>query len=182
MRFGVREIILIAVLLALPLSSYWFVFRPQNREIAQARQEIEHKRSTLDRLRELTAQNADLERANAEVRESIAKIEARLPSDKEVDRIVRQVSSLAVEVGLAPPTLKSEPPQPSGSYMEQPLLMATSGDFHAFYEFLIRLEQLPRITRMPAMIIERAEEQDGHMEAGFTLTIYFEESSEPETS
>jgi len=182
MRFGFRELVLLAVLLALPLSSYWFVFRPQNSEIAQARREIEHKRAMLDKLREVTSRTEDLERANQEVREGIARIEDRLPSDKEVDSIVRQVSALAVEVGLAPPTLKSEKPVPAASYMEQPLLMATSGDFHAFYEFLIRLEQLPRITRMPDVVIKRRDDEDGHMEAEFTLSIYFQQTEESETS
>ena len=37
MRLGFREVILLGVLLALPLLSWWLVFRPQNAEIAQAR-------------------------------------------------------------------------------------------------------------------------------------------------
>jgi type IV pilus assembly protein PilO len=177
MRFGLRELILLLVLLVLPLSSYWLVFRPQNAEIDQAKAEIAHKRQMLDKLRHATAQNADLERANNEIQDSISKIEARLPTTKEIDKIVRQVSELAVEVGLGSPNMKSEKPLPAASYMEQPLAMAITGDFHGFYEFLLRLEQLPRITRIPDLNIKRSQQHDGHMEADFTLSIYFEDES-----
>jgi type IV pilus assembly protein PilO len=179
MRFGLRELILLVVLLALPLSSYWLVFRPQNAEIDLAKAEIAHKRQMLEKLRHATAQNADLERANLDVQESIAKIESRLPTNKEVDKIVRQVSQLAVEVGLDPPSMKSEKPLPAASYREQPLAMTITGDFRGFYEFLLRLEQLPRITRIPDMKIQRSQQEDGHMQAEFTLSIYFQDD-EPE--
>jgi type IV pilus assembly protein PilO len=175
MRFGLREFILLLVLLALPVSSWWLVFRPQNAEIAQAKREIEHKRALLQKLQEATARNEDLERANDEIRESIGAIEARLPTNKEVDGVVRQVSDLAVEVGLDPPAIESDKPLKASMYMEQPLKMKLSGNFNGFYEFLIKLEQLPRITRMPDLKITRATDVDGHMKAEFTLSIYFQQ-------
>ena len=41
MRFGFRELIFLVVLLAVPVASWWYVFKPRNTEIAQARMEIE---------------------------------------------------------------------------------------------------------------------------------------------
>jgi type IV pilus assembly protein PilO len=175
MRFGPREIVLLLVLLAVPLSSYWLVFRPQNAEISQAKREIEHKREMLDKLREATSRNEDLQRANEEIRSSIETIEARLPSNKEVDGIVRQVSQLAIESGLEPPALKSAKPVTAAMYMEQPLEMSTEGDFRGYYKFLLALEQLPRITRILDMKLERSEKTDGAIKASFTLSIYFED-------
>jgi type IV pilus assembly protein PilO len=180
LRFGLREFILLGVLLALPLSSYWLVFRPQNSEIAQARQEIDHKRQLLDKLKQTTAQNASLERANDEIKASITAIEARLPSTKEVDAVVRQVSDLAVQSGLDSPAIESDKPVEASMYMEQPLKMKITGNFNGFYDFLVRLEQLPRITRIPDLHLTRATETDGHMKADFVLSIYFQpEASKP---
>lgn len=177
LRFGLREFLLLGVLLALPLSSYWLVFRPQNAEIAQARREIEHKRQMLDKLRQTTAHNENLERANEEIKASIGAIEARLPSNKEVDAVVRQVSDLAVESGLAAPAIESDKPVEASMFMEQPLKMKITGNFTGFYEFLMRLEQLPRITRIPDLRLTRANDADGHMKAEFTLSIYFQPES-----
>lgn len=173
-RFGFREFILLLVLLALPISSYWLVFRPQNAQIAQAKREIEHKRTMLDKLKQATASNADLARANEEIRKDIAAIEARLPTNKEVDTVVRQVSELAVQCGLDEPAVESDKPVAAALFMEQPLKMKITGDFRGFYQFLVKLEQMPRITRLPDLQLSRATERNGHMKAEFTLSIYFQ--------
>jgi len=185
MKFGFRELLLLNILVAVPVSSYFLVFRPVNAEIDRANKEIEHKQSMLNKLREETARSADLAKANADIAESIKNIEARLPTNKELDSIVRQVSDLAVEAGLQPPTIKSAKPVKAALYMEQPLEMNIVGNFHRFYDFLLKLEQLPRITRIPDMTIKRAavltgpnnENADGDMEASFTLSIYFQDDT-----
>jgi type IV pilus assembly protein PilO len=174
-RFGMREFILLVVLLALPLSSWWLVFRPQNEQIEQAEREIRHKRDLLGKLKQATAANADLERANEEIKHDIAAIEARLPSNKEVDDVVRQVSDLAVQSGLEAPGIESDKPVTAAMYMEQPLKMNLTGDFRGFYQFLLKLEQLPRITRLPDIKLARANDKNGHMKAEFTLSIYFQQ-------
>ena len=174
MRVGIRETFLLIVLLALPLLSWWLVFRPQNAEIAVAKREIDHKREMLQKLQETTSKNQDLQRANEEIRVNIEAIEARLPSSKEVDQVVRQVSDLAVQSGLEPPNMESDKPVTAAMYMEQPLKVKIAGNFNGFYEFLNKLQQLPRITRIPDMKITRSQETDGHMKAEFTLSIYFQ--------
>jgi type IV pilus assembly protein PilO len=151
MRIGLREAFLLAVLLALPLASWWLVFRPQNSEIAQARREIEHKRAMLAKVQETTTRTTDLAKENEDIRGRIQAIEATLPTDKEVDTIVRQVSELAVAAGLDAPGIKSEKPIPAAMYMEQPLKMKMNGEFTGFHEFLIKLEDLPRKTRISDM-------------------------------
>lgn len=177
MNFGLRELFFVLVLLAMPLSSYWFVFRAQNEEITQAKKEIEQKELMLNKLARATSQTADLERANREMAEGIQRIESRLPNNKEVDVILDQVAALARESKLELPRIKALKPLKSATYMEQPLEMSVSGDFDDFYNFLLRLEQLDRITRVPDMTIERSKDEDGSMEARFTLSIYFQ----PET-
>lgn len=178
MRFGIRELVLLAILMALPLSSWWLVFRPNNQKIEQAEREIELKREMLQKLQTVTSRSDSLEQATAEIATGIDAIEARLPSDREIDDVVRQVSALAVENGLNQPGMIAKPPVRGTLYMEQPIEMTITGDFKGFYSFLLDLEQLPRITRMPALEIERSKDVDGHLKAEFTLNIYFERESD----
>lgn len=178
MKFGPRETVLLVLLLALPISSYWLVFRPQNAEIELAKEEIAYKQDMLEKLRTETQKSADLERANQEIRNNIRTIENRLPTNREVDSIIRQVSDLAVDVGLQPPLVTTEEAVGAALYMEQPLDMIITGDFRSFYDFLKSLEKLPRITRIPSMRIQRSDKQNGHMRADFRLSIYFEEEGE----
>lgn len=169
----VRDMMMGLVLVAVPLASYFLVFGPQNKRIAKTRSEIRHKQEILDKLRSETARNADLIRANEEISELIKQTEARLPDGKEVDSIVRHISELAVQSGLTAPSMESGKPVAAAMYMEQPIKVTTAGDFRGFYEFLLSLERLPRITRLPDMNLERVQDPDGNIKAQFTLSIYF---------
>lgn len=174
MKFGLLELIFFVVLLAMPMSAYWFVFRPQNVEIIEAKQEIEHKELMLEKLNAATAQTDDLQRANSEIAQSIELVESRLPSNKEVEVILQQVADLARANRLDLSKVKTDKPVESARYMEQPLEMTIAGNFDQFYTFLLDLEQLDRITRMPKLEIDKEEKIDGTMQASFTLSIYFE--------
>jgi type IV pilus assembly protein PilO len=174
MRLRFREFIFLAVLLGVPASSYLFVFRPQNNEISQARAEILHKEQMLSELSEVLSQTKDLEALNLEIKSTIDMIEARLPSAKEVDVVLGQVAEIALGHDLVLEKVKSNKPLTAAAYMEQPLEMVITGDFEGFYSFLLDLEQLDRITRMPKLDIKRSSEMDGDMKAEFTLSIYFE--------
>lgn len=175
MGIGLRHIIVFLVLMALPASSYFTVFKPQNKAIEAARQEIAHKRELLEKLRQETARNADLARANEEITERLAEIEARLPSTKELDDVVRRVSDLAVKCGLAAPVLTSVAPVDAALYREQPLDMKITGTFDSYYKFLLEIEQMPRITRISDLRMTRVTTEDGVMSVEFTLSIYFQE-------
>jgi len=174
MRFGVREFVLFLAVLMLPIASYFVIFKPQSANIEQAKGEIAHKREMLETLRTETSRNDDLKIANEAIKERIDEMEALLPSNKEIDLIVRQVSALAVEAGLTPPTLKSAKPVAAARFREQPLDMTTQGSFAGFYEFLKAIEQLPRITRIVDMVIKDSSEEGVEIEASFTLSIYFQ--------
>ena len=43
MKFGVRELLFLFVLLAMPIASFVYVFKPRNDDIRQAKHEIEVK-------------------------------------------------------------------------------------------------------------------------------------------
>lgn len=174
MKLGPRESGALALVLAIPVASYVLVFSPQNRDIIAAQREISLKQDTLDKLRVETARNSDLAEANTEIETRIAEIEARLPTNKEVDNIVRQISDLAVDSGLTPPTLSSGKPIEAGTYWEQPLTVSTTGDFTGFYRFLQKLERLPRITRIPDFSLTRDAKNDGQVMIEFTLSIFFQ--------
>lgn len=178
MNIGLRGALILGIVVGMPVASHYLVFRPQNREISRARQEVEHKESLLEKLREETSRNEDLARANEEIKRSVKLIEARLPSEKEIDAIVRQVSDLAVQAGLEPPAIKSAKPVQAALYMEQPLEMEVSGDFLNFFTFIAQVEKLPRITRVHDLKISGQMKDDAEIKAEFTLSIYFQDEKQ----
>ncbi len=175
MRFGLREYMLLLLILSLPVTSYLLVFQPQNRMIAKTKAENASKQASLSNLRDRAKRGASLAKENEEIERDIAAIEARLPTNKEIDAIVRQVSDLAIDSGLAAPLISTESPVHAAMYMEQPIDMTINGDFLGFYHFLRQLEQLPRLTRIHQMRIQRSDKVNGHMRADFRLSIYYEQ-------
>ena len=170
-----RQILFFIVLMAMPVASYFMVFEPQNREIEKAKKEIEQKQAMLEKLRQATSQAEDLQRANEKVQESIQAIRANLPTNKEMDNVLRQVSGLAAKNELRVPVFKKkEQSLPAGLAMEQPLDVEFTGDFDGFYAFLLELEQLPRITRITDLKLTRSQKVDGEMKALMMLSIYYE--------
>jgi Tfp pilus assembly protein PilO len=180
MNFGIRELIFLVVLLAMPMSSYWFVFKPQNEEIAQAKKEIEQKELMLEKLEAATSQAVELAARIGEIQSGITTVEARLPNDKEVDRVLQQVSDLAKEHRLKVPRFKPMKTVNSGRYKEKPIEVQAEGYFDDFYEFLLAIEKMERIMRLPDLTLERNDDDDGSMSAEFTLTVYFEDAASEE--
>jgi type IV pilus assembly protein PilO len=183
MKIGFRELIFLAVLLAVPVMSLFYVFQPRNAEIEQALVEIDTKRGRLASLAELTAQIDDLELMIIEGRELIKLVVEKLPTEKAVEEILQQVWHIADGNGLSVRSVKSERTIPAAEYMELPLRMSLEGEFDGFYRFLLELEALPRITRMHELKIRRtamprsgsaAEVAPGTMRADFILSIYYE--------
>jgi type IV pilus assembly protein PilO len=186
MRLGFREFIFFLVLLAVPVASFFYVFKPRNDEIQQARAERQLKQSRLDALAEVLSKIQDMQLAIEQGRESIELIEAKLPSEQDVESMLEQVWQIAKRNKLAVKSVKSDKAVPAARYMELPLKVAMNGQFDGFYQFLLELENLPRITRIHQLKLERAsvkttsakeELPPGSMVAEFTLSIYFEPQS-----
>jgi type IV pilus assembly protein PilO len=178
MKLGLRGALIVLIVIGMPVASYFLVFKPQNAAIKAARQEVEHKATLLSKLKEETARNADLAKTNEELQKTVKSIEARLPSGKEIDGLVRQVSDLAVAAGLQPPAMKSAKPVPAALYMEQPIDMEVEGSFVGFFTFLAQVEKLPRITRIHDMKISGLAREDVELKAEFTLSIYFQDEKQ----
>lgn len=179
MKLGLFELIFVVVLIAMPVSSYWFVFKPRNEATAKAWKEIEQKERMLEKLEAANARTDSLEAKNQEMLDAIQRVEARLPSTKEVDIILTQVATLARKSNLSLTRVQTEAPIAASRYMEQPLQMILTGDGDDFYSFLLKLEDLERITRVPDMAIERLTKQNGIVEVNFTLSIYFQRDAVP---
>lgn len=178
MRFGTRELLFVLLLLAMPGAAWWFVFQPANEQIATAREEIQAKQQKLDQLELATEQIDDLGSEIDRLSEAVDMFENKLPAQKEVEVVLKDVWELAARHGLKPSSVRAERPVQSTRYSELPLRMVITGDFEGFYSFLLDLESLSRITRIPEMKLSRkaakTEEEDGQMEASFTLNIFFE--------
>ena len=110
--------------------------------------------------------------ANARSRTPRALILA--PTRELVGQIHEALAPLAKAAGLRTQTVKTPKSQKLAGYSEQTLELNLAGDFPGFYEFLLQLEKLPRLTRVSKMNLTKITDKDGEMQASLTMSIYFE--------
>lgn len=177
MRLGLRELIFVLAMLGLLGSSYFLVFLKSDTKRQSLQADIESKRKALTNLRQATAGIDDMNVKIDELQEAIAFFESKLPQEKEVDKILKEVWQLAEANSLACKTVKTMKAERAAGYSEQPIQMTLSGDFTGYYAFLLQLEKLPRITRVTNMNLTKIDEHDGEMTANMTLSIFFEPDS-----
>ena len=178
MKFGIRELILVCAMVGLLVCSWLFVFKKANAKVVDLKQKTETKQKELGTLDKATTGIEDLGRKIDELQKAITFFESKLPQEREIDKILREVSQMAEQNSLQTKTIKMLKSERGPSYSEQPISVSLSGDFDGFYTFLLQLEKLSRITRVTQMSLEKINERDGEMQAQMTLSIFFE----PDTS
>jgi type IV pilus assembly protein PilO len=174
MKFGIRELLFLVVMLGLLGSTYFFVFAKANTRTTLLREEIASRQQALANLRTTTAGIDDLGRKIDELQRAIHFFESKLPKEKEIDDILKQVWQMAGNNNLELKTVKPLKSERGPNYSEQPIEMKLAGSFEGFYSFMLELEKMQRITRVSAMKLAKIDDRDGEMQADLTLSIFFE--------
>jgi type IV pilus assembly protein PilO len=179
MKFGVKEIIFVALMLALLGGTYMFVFSKTNSKREQLMSDISSKQKMLADLQAATTGIEDMNSKIDELSSAIKFFEQKLPQEKDVGDILQQVWDMAKTNSLQSRTVKPDKAEVGPNYCELPIQMSLSGDFNGFYAFLLQLEKLPRITRITQMNLQKINDHDGEATAQLTLSIFFEPEKDP---
>ncbi len=173
------------VLMGIPVGTWWFVFRPLNAHDAEVRQQIDAKRGKLETLYRTAGTVEDRQREIGALEEAISRLEAKLPSKKEIDKVLRETWDLAENNSLTTKSIRPLRPNDEnsitagvGPHTEQPISVKLEGDFRGFYGFLQALETRPRIMRIKKLSLKKITDDDsppGYVQANFVMSIFFEE-------
>lgn len=176
MRFGLREMLFVVLLAAMPVVAYFYHFRPSAEEQAQARAEASRKLEKVAQLEKALPGNESIGEEIRKLQEVIQKVEERLPAQREEQVILKEVTELAQTHKLRVKSVRPEKAVKAASYAELPIRMTIVGDFDGFYSFLLELEKLPRITQLKKMDLEKqmSLRAEGEMQADVVLSIFFE--------
>jgi type IV pilus assembly protein PilO len=177
MKFGIRELILVTAMIALLVCSYVFVFTKANAKRDKMKAEVATWRKELSTLDQKTAGIDNFSRKIDDLQKAILFFEKKLPQERDVEKILKEVSQMAEANSLQSKMIKPLKSERGGNYSEQTIQMNFAGDFNGFYAFLLQLEKLPRITRVSQLKLEKINDRDGEMAAQLTMSIFFE----PET-
>ena len=143
----------------------------RTQENAAATQE---RRAQLARLERVAVRINDLQKEIQRLQDALAFFEDRLPGAKEIDVILREVWLIAEDKALAARRIQTLPTEVMPRYNCQPITMSLEGPFQGFYEFLLALERLPRITKVRQMQIVKSATQEGDVQVDLLMDIFFE--------
>jgi len=159
----------IAIVLAL---GYFVVISPKLDERAKLRE----KNGTLQvEVAKATADAANLRpfRMQAEaLRRRLQAAKERLPSEKEMPRLYRQLTDLAHESGLQVALFTPKALTDQEDVAEVPITLACEGGYHQVGAFLSRVSRLPRIVDLGDFRISGIERPTGTVRADLTLQTF----------
>jgi len=182
MKLGLREVAFIVLLTGIPVVAWRFVFRPQNAQNAEMQKQIEAKQARLRELNQATGTIGDLRQRIEKLEKAMAFFRSKLPSEKEIDKVLQEVWQLAESNRLRTKSIRtldrdrnSEFTSRAGAYCAQPISVQLEGSFLGFYSFLQALEDQPRIMRVQKMNLQKLKQgAEGTVQAEFIMTIFFE--------
>ena len=174
MKLGLREIIFLAVMIGLLGSTWWFVFKKANERRQALESDIRAKQTALENLRTATTGIDNISNKLADLQKAIAFFEGKLPQEREIDKIVGDIAKIAQANKLNCKSIKTLKIERTPHISEQPIELVLEGNFSSFYEFLLQLEKLPRITRTVQMSLDKISDRDGEAEAKLVISIFFE--------
>jgi type IV pilus assembly protein PilO len=174
MKFGIREIAFVVVMLGILAAIKLVVWDKAQTKIMERERKTEDRLKALSDLERATSGVADVDRKVSELEEAIKFFEKKLPQERDIDQILKEVWNMAEQNQLTTKTIKTMKSQRGAAYSEQPIEMSLSGNFNGFYEFLLKLERLPRLTRINQLSLDKINGKEGEMEAKLVLSIFFE--------
>ena len=174
MKLGIRELLLVALLLGFLAGSYMLGFRRLQAQREFYRNDIRQKREMLTTLSNSTASVAQLETQLESLRETVNIFERKLPKQKEVGQILSDVWQLGEKHSLRRESVKPLRVDRAGVCSEQPIELVFQGPFMGFYGFLRALENSDRIIRVTDIDLRKIGDANKPMQAKLTLSIYFE--------
>jgi len=154
----------------------WQVVIPKNKVINQMEEEVSVLNTDIN-IRQTKARRLDALRAEYIVLQGqLVEMEKQLPSESEVDLLLKQVSDLGERNGLLVKLWKPEEKKPnaSGLYMEIPMRMEVDGGYHSVGSFFERISELSRIVNISGIKIGSAKRENDRfsVETSFLATTF----------
>jgi len=150
------------------------VVRPLGQRVASDQEAIRDRRDQLVKLQRVARRINDLQEEIKRLEDALAFFEDRLPQQREIDVILREVWVTAEARSLAARTIRTLKVETASRYNAQPISLTLEGPFAGFYEFLLCLEQLPRITKVREMQIQKSPTEPGAVLVDMVVDIFFE--------
>ena len=174
MKLGLRELTFVLLLVGILAGAAWFVFMPHWKEVEAVRKEVQDKKVRMTQLEHLGQTSEGLTKELGELAKALEFFESKLPADQQISVVLREITQITDRHGLVTRSVRTLKQVESPDYVAQPIEMDMTGSFEGFYQFLLELERLPRITRISQMELTKDKQAEGVVQVKMVVSIYFE--------
>lgn len=161
--------ILLAILVA---GGYFLLLSPKMTEVSGLRQQRAAKEAELIQSRALAGSLARFKQEAQVLRARLEAAKERLPSEREIPGLYRQVSDMAHQTGLAVSLFQPKEPATRDVYQEVPISVSGEASYHQLGSFLDRVARLSRIVNLTDMKVTGISRPTGTIRADLTLATY----------
>ena len=176
MKGSTRILVTLVAVVFVSAAAAWFLVLPVLRRAETDRAAVDNRRAQLVKLERVARRINNLQQEVGRLEGALAFFENRLPQEREVDVILREVWVIAEAKSLTPRSIRCATPELQARYNSQPITLTVEGPFGGFYEFLVGLERLPRLTKIRQMQISKSPMKEGIVQAELLMDIFFEKS------
>jgi Tfp pilus assembly protein PilO len=153
---------------------YVAVYRPQQQQLADLNRQIAFKhlelttdRSQTDRLPRVTSELASLKRRLAGFK--------KLPTDPQYGQFIHEVNQAREQASLPRLNEVPGPARRADLFSEQPIVLSFQGSFPSVFEFIRKLEDMERLTRLRDVTISTIDDKKGTVDVKLSVNIYYSE-------
>lgn len=164
--FGV---ILLAILVG---AGYFLLLSPKMVEVDGLRGQRASKQTELLQAKALAASLARFKQEAEALRAKLEAAKERLPSEKEIPGLYRQVSDLAFQSGLSVSLFQPKELVTKDVYQEVPITVSAEAGYHQLGNFFDRLAHLPRIVNLVDLKLAGIARPTGTLRADLILATY----------
>ncbi len=168
----VRAIILILILAVGGFAGYWFDIRHKIDELEQVRSKEPELKKTFE-TKQQRAANLDAYRDQlAKMEETFGSLLRQLPSKKEVENLIVDVTQTALANGLENEQIQPLPETDKDFYAILPYRLRLHGDYHELGQFVSDTAALPRIVTLHDFQIGDSNREDSELVMQITAQTY----------
>jgi type IV pilus assembly protein PilO len=168
--------LLVLMIAGIIVGFYYYIVEPKTTEIAGLQAEISKLDGDIQTLTIKVKHLDELIAASKQLEIELAKKKERLPPEEEAVMLLKQVSDLAIRLGLDVklwrPSAKSE--DPSKLFVRMPVNVEVSGGYHTAALFFDRINSLPRIVTVSGVKMGNPKTDKGRVvtQTVFDLVAY----------
>lgn len=154
----IQKIAILAGIAVLLIGLYWFLlYRGQAEKLADKRAVLTKKQQELNEQKMILANLPKFRQETQEMKVKRQEALKQLPNKKDIDKLLKDVSSNAVESGLEVLLFKPEKEVKKNFYAEIPVELKLTGSYHDLGLFYDRVANFPRIVNITDIEIDKAK-------------------------